>query len=514
MARSRAKAFLGNSLSTAVLQIITMLAGLITPRIMLAYYGSEVNGLVTSITQLVTYVNLVEAGLSNAATYALYKPLAEKNHKAISSVVSAARHFYMQAGLLAFGIIAVLAVGYPLYISTDLLTPVEVGILVVLVGSRAALIFITLAKYRVLLTADQKTYVVSFASIVFTILNTLIIVVMGVCGASILWLKLVALSAVIVRSLILWYYCKKHYTYVDYNAEPDKAALSNRWDALYLQVFGAIHRSGPVMLVTFVLKDMKLVSVFAIYNMVMSSLNSILSIFKSGLPASFGELIASGETETLRKSYGEFEFLYYKLITIVYSVAFVMIMPFVKLYTAGVTDANYYVPAIGVLIVLDGLLYNLKTPQGMLIISAGQYKETRVQVTIQGAIAILGGALLALKFGIIGILIASILSNLYRDIDLLFYIPKNITGLPIKDTLRRWAILGGSFLAVIGIYSLIPFGSFETRNFINWALCACVAGVISLAVAGGTGYFLEREELFSVIKRLKRMFKKKAKKAA
>ena len=55
-----------------------MLAGFVTPLIMLKYYGSEVNGLVTSIGQFIVYFNLVEAGLSGAAIYALYKPLADK----------------------------------------------------------------------------------------------------------------------------------------------------------------------------------------------------------------------------------------------------------------------------------------------------------------------------------------------------------------------------------------------------------------------------------------------------
>ena len=68
-----------------------------------------------------------------------------------------------------------------------------------------------------------------------------------------------------------------------------------------------------------------------------------------------------------------------------------MIMPFIRIYTAGVTDINYNEPLVGFLFVLNGLLYNLKTPQGMLVISAGMYKETRIQTTIQGAIVVILG---------------------------------------------------------------------------------------------------------------------------
>jgi O-antigen/teichoic acid export membrane protein len=95
---SRTKSFIYNSLTAALLQIFTFIAGFIVPRIILAFYGSEINGLVTSITQFIAYFNLVEAGLAGAAVYALYKPLADEDHKSINAVLSATNRF-----LLVFG---------------------------------------------------------------------------------------------------------------------------------------------------------------------------------------------------------------------------------------------------------------------------------------------------------------------------------------------------------------------------------------------------------------------------
>jgi len=150
-------------------------------------------------------------------------------------------------------------------------------------------------------------------------------------------------------------------------------------------ILGAVHIGAPAVILTLITKNLKLVSVYTIFNMVIAGINGILSIFISGLSASFGDVIAKGETTVLQKAYREVvEFAYYGLITLVYSIAFVTIMPFIKIYTKGVTDINYDVPLIGFLFVLNGLLYNIKTPQGMLVISAGLFKETKVQTTIQG----------------------------------------------------------------------------------------------------------------------------------
>ena len=76
---NRTKLFAINSISAIALQLVSLAVGLITPRIMLYYYGSEINGLISSLTQFFSYFMLVEAGLAGASIYALYKPLANRD---------------------------------------------------------------------------------------------------------------------------------------------------------------------------------------------------------------------------------------------------------------------------------------------------------------------------------------------------------------------------------------------------------------------------------------------------
>ena len=73
MGRSRTKNFLGNTFASVINQVVILISGFIVPNLMLHAYGSEVNGLTSSISQFITYFSLVEAGLSGASIYALYK---------------------------------------------------------------------------------------------------------------------------------------------------------------------------------------------------------------------------------------------------------------------------------------------------------------------------------------------------------------------------------------------------------------------------------------------------------
>ncbi len=502
---NRTRTFLYNTVTTGFLQLVNMLAGFVVPQVMLRYYGSEINGLVTSVTQFIAYFNLVEAGLASAAVYSLYKPLADRDTGRVSAICSAAKKFYTQSGYLFTSLVLGMALIYPAFIRTSSMSYRDVALLVVVLGANGVLEFFTLAKYRVLLTADQKTYVISLASTVQIILNTAIIALLAAGGYSIVVVRAVAILAILLRSAILLIYTRKKYPQVDYRATPDKSALNKRWDALYLQILGAIQTGAPVVLATLLLGDMKQVSVYTVFYMVIGGVNSILSVFTTGLSAAFGDILARKEQSSLERAYDQFEFAYYSMITVTYSICLVMIMPFIRIYTAGITDVAYDLPLLGFLFVLNGLLFNAKTPQGMLVISAGLYRETRVQTTIQGLIVVMVGAALAPGWGLYGIMIASCLSNLYRDIDLLFFIPKHVTHLPVKNSalrLLRAALSFGLLWVIFSRVTIAPAG------YTGWFLWAVIVGCASLVVVGLCGLIFDRAAFKALFARCIRLLKR------
>ena len=220
----------------------------------------------------------------------------------------------------------------------------------------------------------------------------------------------------------------------------------------------------------------------------------------------FGDVIARGEKENLQKNYKEFEYTYYIIITIVYSVTAIMIMPFINIYTKGINDANYNQVLLGILFTINGLLFNLKTPQGMLVISAGLYKETRIQNLIQALIIVVGGVILAPSLGLAGILIASCLSNLYRDVDLAFFIPKHITNLPPRKSIIRMIIV-----VLLSIILCIPFIigiNIESDGYLMWMIQALIITTYATIIIVVINYLIDKEQFKIVLERIKRLVKR------
>ncbi|WP_370832908.1 lipopolysaccharide biosynthesis protein [Acidaminococcus sp.] len=501
----RTAKFIKNTLATGLMQITAMISGFIVPKIMLSFYGSEINGIVTSITQLISYLTLLEAGLSGATVFSLYKPIAANDTYGINRILAAAKNLYYKTGHIFSCMVVLCALLYPFFVHSTTLDYKELFLLFLILGINGVLEFYTLAKYRALLTADQKTWVISLASMVQIILNIVIIASLAYVGFSIVIVRGAAVTAIFVRTYLLWKYCRDHYDFLDFTVPPNNEAMNQRWDALYLQILGAIHQGAPILIATFFLSLLD-VSIYAIFNLVILGLNSLLGIFMTGLTSGFGDLIARGEKESFKKAFNEFEFIYTIAITIIYSTMFFVFQPFISIYTRG-SDISYYYPLFAFLMTWNGFAYNIKNPFGMLVISAGKYRETRIPTTIQGAIELIGGILLALPLGLNGIVLGSILSNVYRDIEFLFFAPHHLTHMPSTHTIKLWMV-NLFFLILASVFShVLPLP--KVGNYLHWVIYSALICACSALSVIGVNAILFRDTARSTASRLSRIIKRR-----
>ena len=489
-----------NTIASIVMQLVTMMIGLILPRFYLTAYGSEINGLVSSIIQFISYFTLVEAGLASAATASLYIPLSQKDTSKVNHILAAARNFYYKIGFIFSGLVIGLAVTYPLFVKTKSLSPFDIGLLVLILGFSGAFDFFTLSKYRVLLTADQKYYIVANASTIANIVNFLLVFVSIQLSFGIIFVRAVALTSFILRSLILNIYVRHHYKFVSYSVVPDNSALNKRWDAMVLQLLGLAQTAMPVIMLTLFASDLKVVSIYSIYNMAASSILAVLSSLTNGFAASFGDMLARKESETIKKAYSQYEVLFFSLMTCSYSCMNILYISFIRLYTSGITDINYVNPLIAILFVINGIAFNIKTPAGTLIGAAGIFKETKAATILQTAIAIIAAAILTPLWGIQGVLVALIISNLYRDIDLIIYMAKHVTGIPCMKTFYRIF----RYLLLFVIINLpFYFIKLTPSGFLMWLVQGVVVLICCAVFVGLFNFVFEREVFLSILIRVR-----------
>lgn len=472
------KMALRNMVINLLLQFTVAVSGIILPRFFLEAYGSSVNGMITSISQFLSYVSLVEAGVGAAATVALYKPLAQEDQDQINAVMCAAARFYRRSGISYVVLACGVALLYPLLIGGQI-DYTQAAAMVLVLASTTAVDFLILGKYRVLLTADQRNYVVGIAQMIGTVLTLVLSILCIKLGFSALVVKIVASGVFILRVFMVYLYVKRHYPELSLKGDPKGAEIPQRWDALFHQIVGALVLNAGVILLTLFsgADSLKEVSVYTTYNMVAQMLYLVLNSFSTALSAGFGHMLISESGETVAKSYDLYEYLYSMVLHVAYVCAGVLLLPFISIYTQGITDTNYYRISVAVLFLISGYARDVRIPSLTMILAAGHYKQTKGRAALEAAINLTVSFFCVFRFGIEGVLLGAAASFLYRSTDCILYTCKRIThqrALPIfARTARNLAL--SLVLVVLGNLLLPTIG-----GFVGWFLAACVVGVISL----------------------------------
>lgn len=483
------------------LQIVVFISGIILPRFILQAYGSSINGMITSVNQFLTYLGLAEAGVATASVVALYTPLALGRKDEVNSILSAARKFYNRSGVLFLSLTAVLVFIYPFFISGQLDDSLVRWMIVVLAGSTLVDYFF-LGKYRVLLMANQEGYVVALIQSVGTVANMVVSIGLIYAGASVLAVKAVATGVYVLRLFLVKAYAKKKYPDLDFHAQPAEGALKQKNAALFHQVVTIIVNNTDTTILTICLGSRSLleVSVYGIYMLVVNAVNQLLTSFSNGLTAGFGEVIARREEETLKKSYSDYEYMFFLIFFVVVACMGVLLIPFISVYTIDMKDVQYVRPVIAVLFTLLVFLQNVRIPGLTIICAAGHYKETRYQAGLEAAINIVVSLALVWSMGMTGVLIGTVCSYGYRSFEIILYTNRHLIPGTAKTAFIRIIrnLIVTAVLIVAGIW-LIPQ---NMTSFINWFIYAVAAGVVSVVLIVGVNYIAEPQEFKNLILRI------------
>ena len=135
---SRRKNSIQNAAVALISEIVVALVGFLFPRAIIVNYGSDANGLVTSLQQIMQYFVLVEAGLSGAAVFALYEPLAQNDLSRIQRILGSARKMYSKIGMVFLALVLVTSAVYPLVIAKGDYAYWEVAALFCLMATNGA----------------------------------------------------------------------------------------------------------------------------------------------------------------------------------------------------------------------------------------------------------------------------------------------------------------------------------------------------------------------------------------
>ena len=451
-------------------KLITIALGIIIPRIFIMSFGSEVNGLISTITQIFTYLALLEAGIGNSTVNALYSPLSNKSEKDINEVMTQARHYYRKVSVFYLLSVLLFAIVYPLLTNTNI-DYCTIFLLIIFQGFANCSSYYFCAVYDQLLMADGKRYIIDNLTFIIHIVSIIVRIVLIYLGFNILIVQGLYLLVVLLRVPITIKFCKKKYAYLSFKEESQKKLLKERKAFIVHEISATIFSNTDIVVIS-IFCNFAMASVYAIYSLIFNSLTSMINMANVGLGFLLGENV---NTNKLEKIYDVYSLVYSIAVFSLMTTALIMTPSFIKLYTSGVTDVDYLIFFLPELFTIVSIMSGIRAVASRLITVSGHASKTKNRSIIEMIINIIVSIVLVCIMGIRGVLIGTIVALLYRSNDIIIYANKIILK---RTPLIEYKSLLYQFIVLILIYIYFSYNPVVCSNYFDFAIYGLLIAIV------------------------------------
>lgn len=484
------------------LQVFTIVYGFILPRLFLEYFGSAVNGLVSSITQFLTFIALAECGVGAVVQSALYKPLAQKNTTELSRIIVAAEHFFRNIAKLLVVYTGVLVVVFPIIINGQFDFIYTASLIFIIAISSFAQYYFGIT-YRLLLNSNQFGFVPIIVQIIALSLNLVACICLMKWGASIHIVKLTSSIVFLLQPLTISFIARRWHK-IDRNVALDKSAIPQKWNGLAQHISAVVLQSSGIVVLT-IFSSLENVSVYAIYNLAVHGVRNLTMSLTNGMQAFLGNLFAKGDLRAFRDNFESFEWKLHFVVTIVFSVTAILIVPFVRVYTHGITDANYIVPTFGVLFTAAWGMYCIRLPYNIVVLAVGHYKQTQWSAIIEAVLNLVTAIVLVLKFGLVGVAFGTLVAMIYRTCYLAWYISRNVISRSLWPFVKHLCVDAIAVAAFLGLTTNVlgPITEISASSYLDWMIVAVKVLILGITTVGLINAIFYGRRITSLLKKKK-----------
>jgi O-antigen/teichoic acid export membrane protein len=457
-----------NLVSAVLYQFMHIAYGLVVPRLILGSFGSDVNGLVSSVTQFLSFISLLEGGLGAVVLAELYSPIEEKDHSRIKGILYSCQKFFSKLAVFFVIYTIILAIAYSVSMKEQYDFKFISSLILILSLTTLARYLFSIT-YKLYLQADQKIYIVNYLTTATLVVNVIVAFVVIKVFPEIRVLKLASSVAFFIQPLIYRHFIPKEY--IDYKRNKDTGVvLKNRWSGFAQNLAHYVNMNTDIVLIT-IFCSLTDVSIYSVYLLGINALRSIITYVTNSYQSALGKYIAQKRQDQLENKFKTFCISTWGISLALYCSCLLVINPFVHVYTNNVNDANYYQPVFALLITLANLVYCLREPYRLLILAAGKFKETNFGSIMEAVLNIGISIALIWKLGLIGVAIGTLIAISYRMIYFIWFLRKDMLSIRFSEY-SRYIITGG--LIVAGNIALYAFLNISLNSLVEFFICSAI----------------------------------------
>lgn len=455
-------------------QVVTIGMGIIIPRLVLVNLGSESNGLLNSISSILSYLALLEAGVGTATQQALYKPIGQNDKSSINSIMAATHYFYKRTGFIYLALVVVFSVVYSLFIDASI-PRYQIFLVIIMSGLSGVLNYLIQGKYKILLIAEGKNYITTNISTFITIGVNIAKALVLIWGGNIVAVQSVYFAFNIVQMLSFAIYIKRNYKWLDLSVKPNFQSIAQKNYVLLQQITGLIFTNTDTIILTFMV-SLKAVSVYTMYVMIFGMVKSVAVTFYDGFTYALGQ--SYHNREKFLPMFDTYEVFNLSLTNALFCIATILMLPFLTLYTDGVNDINYVDKYLLYMFAAYYLLHNGRSSSANVINFAQHFKQTSWRAITEVVINVVASLVMTYFWGIYGVVLGTIAALLFRTNDMIIYSARLLKRSP-WITYRRWIV---NIILFAGLYFASTFIKVNLDSYLNMMIYGIVLSICVLTI--------------------------------
>lgn len=277
-------------------------------------------------------------------------------------------------------------------------------------------------------------------------------------------------------------------------------------DVMIQKVTGIIYSAAPIVFLSISPSGgTVLASVYAVYNNVFNMIKSVLRSIIDAPRLSLGQMFVSNERNAVWNIFCQYEYIAIVSVFLTCTTSYALVLPFITIYTNGITDVNYYDVLIAVLMVLITVFEIIHIPSGHLINMAGEFRISMYFQSIACIALIVTMIIGGIKWGIYGLICSVLLVAILLAIFEIGYVHIVFFKNKWKEFIKiafPYAVCG----CLVAIIEERWIGNIDSYS------AFCIYGVIlllvNLLIAFIIGIVFSRDILYGCIKRCKNLINK------
>lgn len=412
----RTKKSIRNVLSSLIGQFFGIIINLITRAFFVKTLTSDLLGLDGLFSNILTLLSLVELGVGPAMTYSMYKPLANKDNEKIKSLIKLYKKLYFSIGGLIF-IIGISIIPFLKYFINSSVTIDNIYLIYILYLVNSCISYFYSYKNSLLIT-DQRKYIYNiYHYICMVAYNIIQIITLIIYHNYILFLASHTIF-ILIENILLVRKTNKLYPFIKEKnvKELDKeesSKIAKNIKAMVMHKIGSvvINATDNIILSKYV--GLNAVALYSNYLLITNNLKKIITQIFDSVIASIGNLVAEGNNKKIYEIFNKMFFFNYYIYTVICVCLFILFNDFIYIW---VGKDYLFNTALVFIIVLNFFLSGMRKTVLAFRDAMGLYWYDRYKPIIEAIINIIFSIILGKKYGTIGVLIGTLISNVSTNL--------------------------------------------------------------------------------------------------